>query len=206
MEKSNIIKVRRFFEIALVTKAFLIASPKPIALLPIGPQGCGTSTLAADLARRFYDFEIISQDEIRKKMFSELYPELREAGQEKMYEVLRPKEPEIRSKAIEMLKNSVKPVVYIDRMNLTATSRADFILPDRFNVAIFFRLPLEEILNRHKSRPLKALAIPDYIVISCFRRVEFPKQEEFDAIVIIEQIRRRRREGIAKSEDKDSVK
>jgi len=185
MEESRIIKVRSFFDVALVTKAFAIASPKPVALLPIGPQGCGKTTLGLYLARRLRDYEVISQDEIRKAMFRELHPQVGDVGFDKIYELLKPKEPHVRSMAIEMLKSSIKRVVYVDRMNLTSTSRVDFILPSRFNVAIFFALPLEEVLRRHKNRPDKALAIPDHVVISCFSKVEFPRRDEFDAIVII---------------------
>jgi len=187
MEESRIINVRSFFDVAVATKAFAIASSKPVALLPIGPQGCGKTTLGLYLACRLRDYEVISQDEIRKAMFRELYPQVGDVGFDKIYEALKPKEPHVRSKAIEMLKSSIKRVVYVDRMNLTSLSRADFILPSRFNVAIFFALPLEEILHRHKNRPDKALAIPDHVVISCFSKVEFPRRDEFDAIVIVRQ-------------------
>jgi hypothetical protein len=195
MKKFNIIRVRKFLEIALLTKAFAIAAPKPVALIPIGPQGCGKTSLGLYLSRKIRSFEIISQDEIRKSLFLQMYPEENGVGFEKIYEALRPKEPEIRRKAIEALKSSTKEVVYVDRMNLTSASRSDFIIPERFTVAIYFDLPLDEILRRHKNRPDKVLAIPDHIVISCFNMAEFPKRDEFDARVILSPISIRREES-----------
>lgn len=189
MKKFNIIRVRKFLEIALLTKAFVIAAPKPVALIPIGPQGCGKTSLGLYLSRKIRSFEMISQDEIRKSLFLQMYPEENGVGFERIYEALRPKEPEIRRKAIEALKSSTKEVVYVDRMNLTPASRSDFIIPERFNVAIYFDLSLDEILRRHKNRPDKVLAIPDHIVISCFNMAEFPKMDEFDARVILSPIR-----------------
>jgi len=200
MKKFNIITVRIFLEIALLTKAFAIAAPKPVALIPIGPQGCGKTSLGLYLSRKIRSFEMISQDEIRKSLFFQMYPEEKDVGFERIYDVLRPKEPEIRRKAIEALMSSTKEVVYVDRMNLTPASRADFVIPQRFNVAIYFDLPLDEILRRHKNRADKVLAIPDHIVISCFNKAEFPNRDEFDARVILRPIMTTKKEDRPKGE------
>lgn len=177
------IRTRSVEELAGILRRLHAETGKRVRILPVGPQGSGKSFLGAQLRERLDDFQVVSLDEARLELYQSSHP-IEHADYRKLRGFLTSgKERAILKSALKTFHESTSTYVYLDQMNLLATTRAPFLQPENHNVAIVLDVDLPTILQRHHQRSDKAAEIPQGAVVASLHRLEPPSQKEFDLIV-----------------------
>jgi hypothetical protein len=183
------VRATRFDDLVVLLRRAAESTPKPVRIFSIGTQGSGKSTLGLRLKPALADvgeLQLISPDRLRLDLYRARHPDEPPDYRKLQRFLTGRRENAIKALARQMFLESDSRVAYLDRMNLTVESRAPFLSPANYNIAVVLKPRLDTILERHRTRPDKAEVIPDWVVAAGYKKLEMPEEDEFDLVVLYE--------------------
>ena len=156
----------------------------PFLIVPIAPSGSGKSTLYTSLEDVNANLHHFSWDLLRLKWYS---PDYGIAWQ--MYQ----RDPTFFDRALGEFKKALvrRDDIYVDNMNLTVESRAQFVTNATVygyrKIAYYFNVSFDVLFQRHAHmRAKNKVRLSSYELMQQCNRQSEPRGGEFDAVIMLD--------------------